>query len=186
MIIVGIGANLAHPEYGLPRRTCGAALAMIDDMGIPVIRRSRWYESAPVVRDGGAGPADQPWYVNGAIETRGSRGAEELLAVLLRVEDAFGRQRSVPDAPRTLDLDILVFDQEIIRSAALTVPHPRLHQRAFALLPIADLAPQWRHPETGETVAELIEVLGNDQGIQVQADAAGYMGTEWMLPSASE
>lgn len=179
MIIVGIGANLPHPIYGSPRRTCGAALATLVDRGIRFATRSRWYASEPLVRGGGSGPSNQPWYVNGAVAVETRLEPTELLEALLRVEEAFGRMRSVPDAPRTLDLDVLTFDNQVIELDNLTVPHPRIHERAFVLLPIADIAPEWCHPRTGVSVADMIAALGDDQGIRILPDAKGFMGTEW-------
>jgi len=179
MIIVGIGANLDHPDIGSPRRTCGAALARLAEHPVTIAGRSRWYASEPVIRDDGADTGPQPWYINGAIAVETSLEPSALLAVLLSVEDVFGRQRSVQDAPRTIDLDVLAYGDRIIDIPQLTVPHPRLHQRAFALLPIADLAPDWRHPATGEGIATLIAALGTDQAIRPIDDVPGYMGTEW-------
>lgn len=179
MILIGIGANLAHPQFGAPRRTCGAALSEFANKALHITERSRWYASSPVIRDGTPPPADQPWYVNGAVRVETRLSAAGVLDVLLSIERIFGRERSAPDAPRTIDLDILAFNDEIIERDDLVLPHPRLHQRAFALLPMADLAPDWRHPITGRPIAALIEALGNDQGIEVQPDASGFMGTEW-------
>lgn len=181
MIIIGIGANLPHPTYGLPRRTCGAALAALADKEIMIARRSKWYASEPLVRGGGTTLPEQPWYVNAAVIVETEIEPTELLRVLLRVEEQFGRMRSVADAPRTLDLDVLAFDDQIIDLKHLEVPHPRLHERAFALLPIADLVPGWRHPQTGASVEDMITDLGGDQGIQIQPDADGFMGTEWSV-----
>lgn len=179
MIIVGIGANLSHPDYGLPRRTCGAALSQLNKAPLNIIRRSHWYASAPILRDGSAPPPDQPWYVNGAIAVETTISPEGLLDVLQETELMFGRERSVDDAPRTLDLDVLAFHDEVINTDRLIVPHPRLHERAFALLPMADVAPEWRHPITGEHISTLVAQLGNEQGIERTPDAEGYMGTEW-------
>lgn len=183
MIIIGIGANLEHPAFGLPRRTCGAALAVLArDTRIAIIGRSRWYASAPVIRGDTPPSRKQPWYINGAFGLKSGLDADQVLDTLLDVERRFGRERSVPDAPRTLDLDILDYRGQIIEQHNLIVPHPRLQERAFALLPIADLVADWRHPATGAPVAQLIRALGTDQGIDVAADADGFMGTEWHTP----
>lgn len=179
MIIVGIGANLQHPTYGLPRRTCGAALELMSRGPLRIAARSKWYASAPVIRDGSPPPPDQPWYVNGAVSIETTLSAHECLSELLEIERQFGRERSIPDAPRTLDLDILAYGDEVIDSGDLTVPHPRLHERAFALLPMADVAPTWQHPVSGTPIGDLIADLGEEQGISVQPDADGFMGTEW-------
>lgn len=180
LIIIGIGANLPHAIYGLPRRTCGAAMAKIAEGPLKIARRSAWYASAPVIRDGTPPPADQPWYVNGAFSVETTLDAPTVLTELLEIEQFFGRERSVPDAPRTLDLDILAFGDAVIEREHLTVPHPRLHERAFALLPMVDVAPDWQHPTLRRNIADLATSLDGDQGIERQPDADGFMGTEWV------
>lgn len=113
---------------------------------------SPWYRSAPV-------PAsDQPWYVNGVVRVETDLDAPALLAVLHRVEAAFGRVRRQVNEARGLDLDLLAYHDDV-RDEAPVLPHPRLHQRAFVLLPLRDLAPGWRHPVTGMNVASLVADL---------------------------
>jgi 2-amino-4-hydroxy-6-hydroxymethyldihydropteridine diphosphokinase len=153
MIFIGIGANLPSPA-GPPRATAEAALEALAAAGIAVRRRSRWYESAPVP------PADQPWYVNGVVEVATGLEPAALLAVLHRIEARFGRTRTVANAARPLDLDLLAYDDRILDGEdGVIIPHPRLHQRAFVLLPLAELAPDWRHPRTGRSISALIAAL---------------------------
>lgn len=153
MIFIGIGANLPSPA-GPPRATAEAALQALAAAGIAVRRRSRWYESAPVP------PSDQPWYVNGVVEVETGLDPAALLAVLHRIEAAFGRTRTVANAARPLDLDLLVYDDRVLDGPdGVIVPHPRLHERAFVLLPLAELAPDWRHPRTGQAISTLIAAL---------------------------
>lgn len=158
MILIGLGANLDSPVYGPPRRTLLAALDRLEVQGIRVVRRSRLYRTAPV-------PAsDQPWYVNAVAEVATDLAPGPLLEALLAMERAFGRVRTVPNAPRVLDLDLLAYGN--VRNAPGTVPelpHPRLTSRAFVLLPLAELAPDWRHPVTGKTVLALIAALPPEQ-----------------------
>lgn len=159
MILVGIGANLAAPGYDGPREACAAALRALDATGVRVLARSSWYESAPV-------PAsDQPWYVNAvAVLDAGGRGPDATMAALHRVERDFGRVRGARNAARTMDLDLLDFDGAVSApAAAVALPHPRMHERAFVLLPLAEVAPEWRHPVSGAGVAELIAALPADQ-----------------------
>jgi 2-amino-4-hydroxy-6-hydroxymethyldihydropteridine diphosphokinase len=120
---------------------------------------SPWYRTAPV-------PAsDQPWYVNAVAEVASDLSADALLAELHAVEAAFGRARTVPNAARPIDLDLLDFHGQIAAGGPgrATLPHPRMTDRAFVLLPLADLAPEWRHPVSGLTVRALIEALPADQ-----------------------
>lgn len=161
-IYIGIGANLPHPTYGGPVDALKAALADLGLRRIEVRRVSPWYRSAPV-------PAsDQPWYVNAVAEIASSLPADALLAVLHEVEDAFGRVRSTPNAARWIDLDLLDFRGEIAPggSGKATLPHPRMAGRAFVLRPLADLAPDWRHPVTGASIAALVAALPADQVIE--------------------
>ena len=102
---------------------------------------------------------DQPPYLNAVAEIETSLRPEELLETLLQIERAHGRERTFQNAPRTLDLDLLVYDQEIIQIDKLTVPHPRLHERAFVLVPLNEIAPGLIVPGTGKSAAELLEAL---------------------------
>jgi len=158
-IFIALGANLSHERFGSPRQTLEAALATLDRRGIRTVRVSPWYRTAPV-------PAsDQPWYVNAVAEVMSALSADDLLADLHAVEADFGRARSVPNAARPIDLDLLDFHGEIAvggRGRAI-LPHPRMTERAFVLLPLADLAPQWRHPASGLPIRTLIENLPADQ-----------------------
>lgn len=154
MIFVGIGANLPSLSHGSPLATCSAALGVLDARGVIVTRRSRWYVSTPVP------PADQPDYINGVLQVDTRVSPEALLRVLHDVERAFGRCRGERNAVRTLDLDLLAYGNVTMASgAAVEVPHPRMHERAFVLRPLADLAPFWRHPRLGLTTMEMLAAV---------------------------
>ena len=153
-IYLGLGANLPS-RHGTPRETLEAAIAVIALAGVTIVGVSPWFESAPVPRD-----ADQPWYVNGVVEVATALSPEELLALLQKIERDFGRVRSVPNAPRSLDLDIVAYGERVVTEGSPLLPHPRMHARAFVLLPLQDLAPDWRHPQSGRPIADLIADLG--------------------------
>jgi 2-amino-4-hydroxy-6-hydroxymethyldihydropteridine diphosphokinase len=126
---------------------------------VKTLRRSAWYRTAPV-------PAsDQPWYVNAVAEVASDLPADALLAELHAVEAEFGRRRTVPNAARPIDLDLLDYHGEIAAPGPgrATLPHPRMTGRAFVLRPLADVAPDWRHPLTGEPIGELLAALPADQ-----------------------
>ena len=139
-------------------------MAQLPAIGVAVVLRSRWYLSEPVP------PSDQPWYVNGvaAVETRLDPAA--LLAALLALESRFGRRRGLPDAARTLDLDLLDYDGRQCETERLMLPHPRLHQRRFVLVPLAEIAPHWRHPLLAMTASELLLRLPPGQPIRPLGD----------------
>ena len=158
MIVIGLGANLPSPRYGDPQGACEAALDALDAAGIAVLRRSRWYRSAPV-------PAsDQPWFVNAVAEVKTGLSAAELLDLLHRIEREMGRQRRFRDEARVIDLDLLIYGETVSGPRETPIlPHPRLAERAFVVLPLAELDPQWRHPGTGQSLAEIARALPVDQ-----------------------
>lgn len=158
-IYLGLGANLPGPLGG-PVATLEAALKAIAAAGIAIRRRSPWYESAPVPRAPNADGTDQPWYVNGVVEVATDLDPQALLAELQRIELSFGRVRSVANAPRILDLDIVAYGDRVTHTGAPLLPHPRMAGRAFVLLPLRDIAPAWRHPVTGRHIDQLIAALG--------------------------
>lgn len=161
MILLGLGANLESTRYGTPQTTLEAALAKLEEAGVTIERRSPWYRTAPVPQ------GDQPWYVNGVVSVKTALGPEALLALLHRIERDFGRVRRERNEPRVIDLDLLDYDG-LVRTGGEgpELPHPRMHQRAFVLLPLRDIAPHWRHPASGRTLAALISALPADQRIE--------------------
>jgi 2-amino-4-hydroxy-6-hydroxymethyldihydropteridine diphosphokinase len=153
MILIGLGGNLPHELFGPPRGVIEAACAALEVLEVKVVARSRLYYSAPV-------PAsDQPNFVNAVAAVRTALDPNGLLRVLQTVEAAFGRVRTVRNEARTLDLDLLAYDGRVLDEDELVIPHPRLVDRAFVLLPLRDVAPDWRHPGLGRSVDELIAAL---------------------------
>jgi 2-amino-4-hydroxy-6-hydroxymethyldihydropteridine diphosphokinase len=160
LILIGIGGNLASPWFGEPRDTLAAALVALEAEGIRVTTRSAWYRTEPVPR------SDQPWFVNAVASLATDLAAPDLLAVLQAVEGQFGRVRGERNAARVLDLDLLDHRGQVSETASLILPHPRLHQRRFVLLPLAEIAPSWRHPVSGLTAEQLLSRLATRQLIE--------------------
>lgn len=152
--VIGLGANLGDPAAQL--RTAIAAIGRIADTRVLAV--SSFYRTAPV------GYLEQPEFVNAAVTVETTLAPRALLDALQAIEAAAGRERRFKDAPRTLDLDILLYGDERIDTPALNVPHPRLHERAFVLVPLAELAPQLMIPGLGGIGAMLPAVA--DQAIE--------------------
>ena len=147
---VGIGSNL-----GEPRRQIEAALEELGALpGTRVSRRSSLYRTAPV------GHADQPDFLNAVARLETGLAAEDLLRELQAIERRHHRERSFANAPRTLDLDLLLYDGRMIASPRLTLPHPRMHERAFVLAPLAEIEPEADVPGRGPARALLARCAG--------------------------
>ena len=156
MILIALGANLPSAAYGAPRQTLEAALRLMPAHGVVVRRRSSWYSNPAV-------PASiQPDYLNAVVDVDTELPPEVLLDRLHQIEAQLGRDRKKRWEARIVDLDLLDYQGRVRGPDAispLTLPHPRLHQRAFTLVPVAEIAPEWRHPVSGLGVAELIHRL---------------------------
>jgi 3-oxoacyl-[acyl-carrier protein] reductase len=157
---LGLGSNL-----GDRRAHLGAALAALRTAGVVVERVSSLYETRPV-----GGPAGQGDYLNACAQVTTSLCPVELLRLLLRIESDLGRVRTERFGPRTIDLDLLLFDNTTHADAELTLPHPRLHERLFVLTPLAEIAPGAVHPPLRKTVAELLADL---QGLRPAGASPG-------------
>ncbi len=161
MILVAIGANLPGADGRPAIETCRAAAARLD--GLPELRLhalSRWFATAPVPPTPGV-----PDYVNGVarLGVRGGSASPDpaaLLAALQAIEAEFGRVRPFPDAPRTLDLDLVAMGGAVRDAPDPVLPHPRAHLRAFVLAPLVDVAPGWVHPRIGASAAALLAAVG--------------------------
>ena len=151
MILIALGGNLAS-HAGPPAQTLKGALGRLEQLGVKILSVSSFYETPawPETSD--------PPFINAVAAVKTTLQPVELLDLLHGVETEFGRMRSAPNAPRTLDIDLLDYDGKVM-TGAVTLPHPRLRQRSFVLAPLAEVAQGWRHPVSGQGAAELLAAL---------------------------
>jgi 2-amino-4-hydroxy-6-hydroxymethyldihydropteridine diphosphokinase len=146
---LGLGANLGDPEEQLQE-----ALERLNNAEeVEVTRVSTFYRNPPL------GPENQPWYINAVARVRTRLGPEELLRLLQRIEADMGRVRGERWGPRTIDLDLLLYNGEVIFTPKLVVPHPEMHRRVFVLAPLAEIAPRAWHPVLGKSAGDLLARL---------------------------
>lgn len=154
-VFLGLGSNLGdrlgHLREGLEN---------LEDRGVRVVSVSSVYDTDPV------GYREQGTFLNLVAEVGWLGGPRELLERCQAVETKRGRSRTVPNGPRTLDIDLLLFGERIQQEAGLTIPHPRMHERRFVLEPLAELVPLLRHPVLGLTVRTLLEQCADSPGVR--------------------
>jgi 2-amino-4-hydroxy-6-hydroxymethyldihydropteridine diphosphokinase len=144
-VYISLGSNLGDRAAMLAR-----AITAMNSAGIRVARQSSFYITEPI------GTPGQAWFLNAVAEAETSLLPLQLLHALLKIERELGRRRITPHGPRTIDLDLLFYGSSVIRSKELEVPHPRLAQRRFVLVPLARIAPEFRHPTLHKSVTQLL------------------------------
>ena len=156
---IGIGSNL-----GDPIRNCNLAIrAMAADRRNRIIQISPFYRTEPV------GKKDQHWFVNAVAALETCRSPRGLLDFLQTIEREMGRERREKWGPRIIDLDLLFYDDQVIQTEGLVIPHPRLHERRFVLAPLRDIAPDLRHPLLNKPISELLaELLEGEKVIVIR------------------
>jgi 2-amino-4-hydroxy-6-hydroxymethyldihydropteridine diphosphokinase len=140
---IALGSNLGNPLAMVK----GAVEVFAHEATTILVAQSQWYKTIAI------GPA-QPDYVNGCVVVETRRSPQDLLHLLMTIEQQFGRQRTEHWGPRTLDLDLLLYNSIVLETSELSLPHPRMTERAFVLVPLAELLPDWVHPVSGLTIQQ--------------------------------
>ena len=154
IVYLGLGSNLGDREKNLTQ-----ALELLSRK-LEIRKVSSFYETEPV------GYENQPIFLNLACEASTKLTPEELLHLAKTVEAGLGRIRSFLNAPRLIDIDILLYDNQIVKTQNLLIPHPRLAERAFVLIPLVEIAPDLIHPEIGKTISELVSSLKEQSRVE--------------------
>jgi len=153
---IGLGSNVGDKADNIKK-----ALEILDQFdGLKIVKVSSFYETEPV------GYEDQDWFVNAVAKIETTLTAEQLLSIFKRAEKQIGRKDRVRWGPREIDLDLLFYDQIIVNTNDLIIPHPGLHERAFVLAPLAEIAPDFVHPIIKKTIAELLAGLRSQKVVK--------------------
>ncbi|MCH7605155.1 2-amino-4-hydroxy-6-hydroxymethyldihydropteridine diphosphokinase [Patescibacteria group bacterium] len=152
---LALGSNIGDREKYLKR-----AVEEITEEN-EILAHSSLYETEPV------GYENQGWFLNAVIKIQTSLSAEQLLQSLLAIEKRLERTRTVENGPRTIDIDVLFYDSEIIQEDGLEIPHPRLQDRSFVLIPLVEVAPRLMHPRLQKTVGSILRELQDQKGVHL-------------------
>lgn len=165
MILIALGANLPS-QFGSPEDTLRASIEALKAYGVQILSVSKIWITEPVP------VSDQPLYRNAVISVQTNYDALKLLNILHDIEADFGRQRITRNEARVIDLDLIAYNNYVHHNDDLYVPHPRMHERGFVLVPLNEIAPDWKHPVLQKTPVELIDLLADQSQITTMREVA--------------
>jgi 2-amino-4-hydroxy-6-hydroxymethyldihydropteridine diphosphokinase len=167
LIYLSLGSNLGDRAANLER-----AIVSLSEIGVRVLRRSSIYETEPV------NFLAQPWFLNCVVEAETLHAPRQLLDGLQAIERKLGSKKLVPRGPRIIDLDIIFYEAAVIREAGMEIPHPRLAERRFVLIPLSELAPEFLHPVLRKTAAELLAAAQDRSTVRIWQPGQGAGGSQ--------
>tara|TARA_B100000035_G_scaffold156692_1_gene133447 strand:- start:308 stop:793 length:486 start_codon:yes stop_codon:yes gene_type:complete len=156
MILVAIGSNLNSKSFGSPEQNCNAAIEILRKY-FEVTQSSSFYKTEPIPK------SEQPWFVNCIVNIKSKISPSRILDTLLEIELQFGRKRNRKNEARVIDLDLIAYNNLIVKSLKLTLPHPRMHLRKFVIQPICDINKNWIHPISKKKAFEILKELANQK-----------------------
>jgi len=166
LIYLSLGSNLGNRAANLER-----AIEALSEVGVRILRRSSIYETEPVDF------LAQPWFLNCVVEAETSLDPRQLLEALQAIECKLGSRKLVPRGPRIIDLDVLFYDTAEMHEAGIEIPHPRLAERRFVLVPLIELAPELWHPVLRATAAELLAATQDRSVVRIWQPIQGAAGS---------